>query len=171
MNATILLLAAATAVRNPFWPIDYEGKMEPITAEVVHHAEKPPENPEPGQAPVQTETKEEDTVPSVKDEKPAMETNQTDDSRIWAAARKELKISGSTAVTAANGTKRYSVVINGRIYGDGDLVSVNCENRRFTWRVKGLSGGSTVKLVRVRVRELKKEEIAKGSKAKGAKKK
>ena len=41
--STSLILLAAIAVRNPFWPIDYEGTPEEITAEprVVETVEAP----------------------------------------------------------------------------------------------------------------------------------
>ena len=45
-------------------------------------------------------------------------------------------------------------MINGLAYGDGDLVSVSHNGRRFTWRVKGLTNKDTIKLVRVRARTI-----------------
>ena len=45
-------------------------------------------------------------------------------------------------------------MLNGLAYGDGDLISVNHGDHRFTWRVKGLTSKDTIKLVRVRVKEI-----------------
>jgi hypothetical protein len=45
-------------------------------------------------------------------------------------------------------------MLNGLAYGDGDLVSVNHNGRRFTWRVKGLTEKDTVKLVRIRAKTI-----------------
>ena len=45
-------------------------------------------------------------------------------------------------------------MLNGLAYGDGDLISVNHNGHRFTWRVKGLTNRDTIKLVRVRVKTI-----------------
>ena len=74
--------------------------------------------------------------------------------RSWAEARKTLRISGTTTVTDAKGRKRHSVIINGLTYGDGDLISVNHEGHRFTWRVQGLTEGATLRLIRIRARDV-----------------
>lgn len=145
-----LLLAATIPLRNPFWPVGYAGEREPISdkprIEIKTTAE--------------TAT-EEDTKTSVTAEAIAAANEAADDrqftSKLWIAARKELKI-GGTMRTRDDKGGHQSVTINGRIYGDGDLISFNHEGRRFTWRVKGLTDGGTLKLVRVRVRDL--EDIA-----------
>ena len=38
--------------------------------------------------------------------------------------------------------------------GNGDLISVNHEGHRFTWRVQGLTEGATLRLIRVRARDV-----------------
>lgn len=150
MSPIITILAVATIpLRNPFWPVGYEGEREPITdipkVEVKTAAE--------------TAT-EEDTKTSVTAEAVAAFNESTDDqkyvSRLWIAARKALRI-GGTMRTVDNDGCHQSVTINGKIYADGDLISFNHEGRRFTWRVKNLSEGGTLKLVRVRVREIEEE--------------
>ena len=79
-------------------------------------------------------------------------------SRTWAEARKTLRISGTTTVTDDHGRKRQSVIINGLTYGNGDLISVNHEGHRFTWRVQGLTEGATLRLTRLRVKDIEDEE-------------
>ena len=80
-------------------------------------------------------------------------------SRNWIAARKSLKIGGTALAKQPDGSIRSSVFINGRDYIDDDLVSVNFEGNRFTWRVSGLTGGGTLKLKRVRVRPLENRRL------------
>ena len=147
MSVLIPLMVAATIpLRNPFWPVGYVGEREPIT-------DKPKIEIK---AASDTAT-EEDTKTSVTAEAIAAANEAADDgqftSRLWIAARKELKIGGTMRTKDGNGSHQ-SVTINGRIYGDGDLISFNHEGRRFTWRVKNLTEGGTLKLVRVRVREI-----------------
>ena len=63
-------------------------------------------------------------------------------------------------------------MLNGLAYGDGDLVSVNHNGRRFTWRVKGLTEKDTVKLVRIRaktIEDTKSKDILKLSTKENAK--
>ena len=85
-------------------------------------------------------------------------------SRNWAAARKSLRIGGTVLARQPDGSTKSSVFINGRDYVDNDLVSVNFEGQRFTWRVTGLTGSGTLKLQRVRVRPIESTRL------KGAKK-
>lgn len=139
---TAVFLAAAIAVRNPFWPIGYEGKLEAISAEPVV-------------AVATASAAEDETATS------AMLARSSNAvlPRHWIAARKSLRMGGTASVIDINaGTKRHCVMINGLAYGNGDLVSVNHDGRRFTWRVQGLTEGETVKLKRVRAKLLDKEE-------------
>ena len=146
MNAALALLAAI-AVRNPFWPIGHEGVREPITADPVVDV--------PAAASRESDADENQTAASAA----AMEQRERAVSaRNWAEARKTLRIAGTTVVTdVATGKRRQSMIINGGTYGDGDLISVNCDGRRFTWRVQGLTDGATLRLVRVRARPLDEE--------------
>ena len=147
MSALLPLVVAATIpLRNPFWPVGYVGEREPITDKPKIEIKATSEA-----------ATEEDTKTSVTAEAIAAANEAADDqqytSRLWIAARKELKIGGTMRTKDENGSHQ-SVTINGRIYGDGDLISFNHEGRRFTWRVKNLTEGGTLKLVRVRVREI-----------------
>ena len=141
-----LIIAATIPLRNPFWPVGYVGEREPITDKPKIEIKTTSET-----------STEEDTKTSVTAEAIAAANEAADDqqftSRLWIAARKELKIGGTMRTMDDNGGHQ-SVTINGRIYGDSDLISFNHEGRRFTWRVKNLTEGGTLKLVRVRVREI-----------------
>ena len=144
MNAALTLFVAAVAVRNPFWPIGYEGVKEEISAEpkVEVHT---------------TTTETDDTATAGAVAQAAAQAAiaaQVVSSRTWAEARKTLRISGTTTVTDKHGRKRHSVIINGLTYGDGDLISINHEGHRFTWRVQGLTEGATLRLVRIRAKDV-----------------
>lgn len=139
MNAILVL--AAMAVRNPFWPIGYEGVREVISAEPVVEVKNA------------ATTTEEDTATAVM----AAQSSQTISPRQWVEARKSLKIGGLVIVTDNDGAKRQCAMINGRAYGDGDLISANHNGRRFTWRVQGLTKGATIKLKRIRAKRIDDE--------------
>ena len=147
MSVIPLIVAATIPLRNPFWPVGYVGEREPITDKPKIEIKTTAET-----------ASDEDTKTSVTAEAIAAANETADDgqytSRLWIAARKELKIGGTMRTKDENGSHQ-SVTINGRIYGDGDLISFNHEGKRFTWRVKNLTEGGTLKLVRVRVREIK----------------
>ena len=145
-----LLILAAIAVRNPFWPIGFDGEREIISAEPKIDVS------------VATAPTDEDTATAGA----VARSSQTISERHWSEARKTLKTSGITVVTGQDGTRRQCIMLNGLAYGDGDLVSVNHNGRRFTWRIKGLTEKDTVKLVRVRaktIEETKPKDILKSS--------
>ena len=145
-----LLILAAIAVRNPFWPIGFDGEREIISAEPKVDVS------------VATTPTDEDTATAGA----VARSSQTISERHWSEARKTLKTSGITVVTGQDGTRRQCIMLNGLAYGDGDLVSVNHNGRRFTWRIKGLTEKDTVKLVRVRaktIEETKPKDILKSS--------
>lgn len=141
---TLVLTLAAIAVRNPFWTIGYEGVREEISAE-------------PKVEVTTTVTDGEDTATAATAAALARKS-QVVSTHHWAEARKTLHITGTTTVTANNGTKRHGVIINGYTYGDGDLISTNHEGRRFTWRIQGLTEGATLKLIRVRAKDIEEDE-------------
>ena len=149
MNASLLILAAI-AVRNPFWPIGYEGVREEISA--VPKVE------------VQTVTGADGEETATAATAAALAaTSQQISARHWQEARKTLRISGTTVVTdQVTLRQKQSVIINGYTYGDGDLISINHEGHRFTWRIRGLTEGQTLKLERVRVKEIETEDTSKG---------
>ena len=68
----------------------------------------------------------------------------------WRTARESLKIGGVVKSQDGAGT---SVVINGNVYDEGDLLSISNNGIRFTWRVSGLKTG-IMKLTRVRAKKI-----------------
>ena len=152
MSSATAILFTALMLRNPFWPIGYEGEREEISAEPRVAVKAAPEAKE--------ETEE--TAKAQQETRQMIMERAT--SRNWAAARKSLRIGGTVLARQPDGSTKSSIFINGRDYVDNDLVSVNFEGHRFTWRVTGLTGTGTLKLQRVRVRPLE------SSRLKGAKK-
>jgi hypothetical protein len=151
MIGAILLLAAATIpLRNPFWPVGYRGTPEPIDDEPRVRVA----------ADANAAAAEDDAKTSASVEAIAAAARDADDAqameRRWIRARKSLRVGGLVMKTAGD-ENRQSIAINGLIYGDGDLVSVNHDGWRFTWRVKKLTENKTLQLVRVRARELEEE--------------
>ena len=159
MNFVAIVLAAAgMALRNPFWPVGWDGEREVIS-------------PEPRFSPKaegQQEREDDDVktgLEATSSEEGMLQGNF--ENRLWIAAKKQLKFDGSTIRTTDAGKSRQAVTINGRVYCDGDLVSVNFNSMRFTWRVKSLTESRTMKLQRVRVRRI---DDADEDKTKGPKK-
>lgn len=154
MNALPILLAATIPLRNPFWPVGFLGDREAIAdAPRVKVAVEAPAH-------------EDDTKTSVTAEAIAEAAQAADDAqateRRWIRARKSLRV-GSVLTTSGAGA-RQAVTINGGIYADGDLVSVNHDGYRFTWRVQGVTDNKTLRLVRVRLRERDDEQKGTDSK-------
>lgn len=146
MSATAVLVASAILLRNPFWPIGYEGEREAISAEprvAVKAAPEPKEE-------VQTAKSQQET---------RQREMKRDTSRNWVAAKKTLRIGGTVLAKQPDGSTRSSVFINGRDYVDNDLVSINHDGHRFTWRVTGLTEKGTLKLERVRSRPLQDSRL------------
>lgn len=141
-----LVLAAALAVRNPFWPIDYDGPLEAITDEPKVVVETTPANEGDDTATAASAAAEnarrshgaEETLP-----------------RHWQKAARELRNTTRTTITLPDGGKRLGFIINGRTYGVGDLVSLTHEGRRFTWRVLGRTESGGPKLKRVKAHIIK----------------
>ena len=144
-----LMIAAAIAVRNPFWPIGYEGVKEVIS-------------PEP-----RVETKQlVDTEAEISARLAAALAKDATviSKRHWIEARKLLRVTGSATVTDKDGKQRLGLIINGNTYGDGDFISINHEGRRFTWRILGFSKGGSLKLQQFRAKLLDEDEKSKGEK-------
>ena len=149
-----IALFATIPLRNPFWPVGYTGEREAIVDE-----------PRIKLAAAAEETAAEDTQTSVTAEAIAAAEAEAADNgqgldRLWIKARKALKI-GSTLKLGGN-DGRQAVTINGKIYGDGDLISFNHNGYRFTWRIRQLTDNNTLKLLRIRARELGTETEGKG---------
>lgn len=164
--------ATPQAPRNPFWPVDYEGKREAITAEVRVQpkskeaiarelaAKKAAEEQarlsaeEKAKRAAAEKARQEAESAKKAAEAAAKEKIITDEH--WKQARSALRIGGRVKVrTEDGGEEKSSVMINGNTYADGDLISFNHGRNRFTWRVTGVTDGGKLKLVRVKARNLK----------------
>ena len=162
---------SGTAVRNPFWPIGYEGKRESITSE-VRVVPKKPEQIQKERESVSAKVRAAAAEAAAKARAEAAEREKIVTEEQWTAAYKSLRIGGRVKAHADDGREASSIVVNGRVYGDGDLISVTHGKNRFTWRVGKLVDGRTVRLNRVAARHLggdarkndskKKDDSAKG---------
>ena len=141
--------------RNPFWPLGYEGTREKITAE-MRVIPKPPEQVK---AEREAELLEKKTREQMAQEAEAARVEAERRARVvtpehWQAAYRTLRIGGRVKAGADDGRTASSVMINGKVYGDGDLISITHGANRFTWRVTGLTDGKSVRLERVHARHL-----------------
>ena len=178
---------STNGVRNPFWPIGYEGVRETISPNV---------RPKPKPAPAKAEVKAPPPRPVVsaaekaaaekaakeaaekaakeKAEKEAAARAEAERKKReitgahWDAARAALKFGGRVKLREGDEHANSSVVINGKVYADGDLISITHDSRRFTWRVEGLSDKSKPRLVRIRAKYIEKPGEAGKKSDKGA---
>jgi len=166
--AGALRAESATAVRNPFWPIDYQGASTPISAE-IRAKPKPPAPPARVEKDLPVVTGKTAAAEAAK-AKAAAEAaaraaraealrNRVITRDDWLKARRAVKVSNPAAFVAEDGTRRTTVNINGNIYADNDLMSVTHDGIRFTWRIQGLEGSDSLKLVRVKARLLEEHEM------------
>ena len=179
---------STNGVRNPFWPMGYEGVRETISPNV----RKKPKKAEPKKvtpAMMVAERKKQEAEKAAaekaakeaaekaareKAEKEAAERAEAERKKReitgahWDAARAALKFAGRVKLREDDASENSSVVINGKVYADGDLISITHDSRRFTWRVEGLSGKSKLKLVRIRAKYLEKPGEADKKSDKGA---
>ena len=168
---------AAQGVRNPFWPMGYEGERETISANA---RPKPKPKPAPAKAgakappPVTVaeraakaaaEKAAKEAAEKAAKEKAAQEAAARAEAERkkreitgshWEAAKKALVFGGRVKVLEDDVLQNTSVVINGKVYADGDLISFTHNSRRYTWRVEGLSEKNKLKLVRVRAKYIEK---------------
>ena len=178
---------STNGVRNPFWPMGYEGVRETISPNV----RKKPKKAEPKKAPPAMTVAERKKLEAEKAaaekaakeaaekaarekaEKGAAERAEAERKKReitgahWDAARAALKFAGRVKLRE-DANENSSVVINGKVYADGDLISITHDSRRFTWRVEGLSDKSKLKLVRIRAKYLEKSGEADNKSDKGA---
>ena len=144
-----ILLVATIPLRNPFWPVGYHGEMEPIVDSVtVQSATEGTAEEEKQTSAAEAAAAIAAAAAAARDEDESVEME-----RRWVRARKSLRIGGTMKVGGTAGA-RQAVSINGNIYADNDLISVNHDGYRFTWRVQTLTNNKTLRLIRVRVREL-----------------
>ena len=180
---------STNGVRNPFWPIGYEGVRETISPNVRER----PKKPEPKKAPpalTAAERKKQaaekaaaekaakeaaEKAAKEKAEKEAAARAEAERKKReitgahWDAARAALKFGGRVKLREEDVLQNTSIVINGKVYADGDLVSFTHNSRRYTWRVEGLTDRNTLKLVRIRAKYIEKTGEAGTKSDKGVK--
>lgn len=161
--------AEPKGVRNPFWPDGYEGLYEVISPEAREHPRNSAMDANAMQKKAQEDRlaaeearkaaelaleKARSVVAPLPPQAPPISANDE-----WNRARRLLRIGNPARVKDVSGKIRTSININGKIYVDGDLVHVVADDIRYTWRLVGVEGTKSIKLVRVRaipVSELKK---------------
>ena len=169
---------AAQGVRNPFWPMGYEGEREVISAE-VHKPPKPAKakGAQPRLALTAAEKAAKEAAEKAAREKAEKEAAARAEAERkkreitgahWDAAKKALVFGGRVKLREDDVLQNTSVVINGKVYSDGDQISFTHDSRRFTWRVEGLSDKNKLKLVRIRAKYLEKPGEAGKKSDKGA---
>lgn len=131
-------LAAPQPVRNPFWPVGYEGKRAVISA--VPRVRKAPE-------PVKT-TPKVVAKPTVQEEAKIPTGAAT--VAEWEMACGQVKVGVVMRARQKGGTERASVIFNGRVCNVGEEVKAVSNHRVFVWRFAGIGEGGVVRLVRVR---------------------
>ena len=190
--AGMALLAAdgvsTNGVRNPFWPMGYEGERETISPGVRARPKKPAASarkapPRPAitaaeraaRAAAEKAAKEAaEKAAREKAEKEAAARAEAERKRReitgshWDAARAALSFGGRMKFREEDELQNTSVVINGKVYSNGDLVSFTHDSRRFTWRYEGLSDQNKLKLTPVRAKYLEKPGEAGKKSDKGA---
>ena len=149
MSASAMILAALL-LRNPFWPIGYEGEREEISAEARVAARSAPE-------PVRRDDTQ--TARAEQESRMKAEKRRARPAMNWTAAKKTLRIGGTVFAREPDGSTRSSVFINGRDSVDNDLVSVNFDGHRFTWRVTGLTENGILRLERVRAKPIQNSRL------------
>ena len=179
---------STNGVRNPFWPMGYEGVRETISPNVRQKPKKaePKKKAPPALTAAERKKQEAEKAAAEKAAKEAAEKAAREKAEKeaaaraeaerkkreitgahWDAARAALKFAGRVKLRE-DANENSSVVINGKVYADGDLLSITHDSRRFTWRVEGLSGKSKLKLVRIRAKYLEKPGEADKKSDKGA---
>ena len=163
---------APAGVRNPFWPMGYEGEREVISPKA---RPKPKSKQDPAKTRSQRpalssaerarlaaekaaaeKAAKEAAEKAAKEaaERAAREAAERAEAERkkreitdvhWVAARKSLSF-GSRMTFREEGRERMSIVINGKDYVDGDSVTIIHNSRRFTWRFVGLPELNKVKL-------------------------
>lgn len=143
MNVLLLLAAvfSTETVRDPFWPVGFEGERHAISAEPRF----PPAGPV---APAEEEKKKVEEPPSAP---AALSAAEQEDAR-WNAALRTLRFGGLVKLG-----KESAVMVNGKVRSVGEYVRADHDGRRFIWRVA--EGGADRKLRLTRVKSVGLEEI------------
>lgn len=137
-------------LRNPFWPVDYEYSIEDLESITTNPVVE-----------VVTSYEDEGSLTAAKAKAAAelAKSSMIISSRTWTEATKELHFRGKTTIfNPETGKRKTAFYINGNTYGIGDLISVNHNGRRFTWRIQQRTDMETLKLEQVRVISLPDED-------------
>ena len=187
-------VASTNGVRNPFWPMGYEGVRETISPDArpkpkpdpaKEKAKKTPPRPvvsaaEKARLAAEKAAKEKaakEAAEKAAAEKAAKEAAARAEAERkkrevtdvhWSAARAALSFGGRMKFREEDELQNTSVVINGKVYSNGDLVSFTHDSRRFTWRYEGLTDQNKLKLTQVRAKYLEKPGEAGKKSDKGA---
>lgn len=138
----VAAMAATAPVRDPFWPVGFEGERHPISAEPRFAPETAPKKEAADPAvPVKT-----NAVVAVDAGEEWARLKLEMDGR-WAAAVKRLKFGG--VVTMQEGPS--AVLINDRARTEGDYVRFDHNGYRFIWRVARSATEQKLRLDRVKV--------------------
>ena len=175
LAAPLFAAAATEPLRNPFWPIGYEGRRESIGAEArvtaaSEAAAEAAKKAEAEAAAAKAAAEKDAAERAARDAKAKAEAEAAaakaaaDSAESWAAARRSMDVGSPLVLTSADGVRRSSVMINGKVYVDGDVVSVTYKGCRYTWKVVGLNDDAVLKLVRVRARRVEQPVLEKGRK-------
>ena len=159
---------STNGVRNPFWPMGHEGVRETISPN-VRPKPKPKKDSATGKAktspPLTAAERARFASEKAAAEKAAKEAAARAEAERkrraitgshWDAARAALSFGGRMKFREEDELQNTSVVINGKVYSNGDLVSFTHDSRRFTWRYEGLSDQNKLKLTPVRAKYLEK---------------
>ena len=176
---SVILLAAAIVatapVRDPFWPVGYEGKRHVISAESRRVARQSI-GVEGGSLATNGEgrvvsgaTGDEESDAAELAARAAVEAARiaaaeeearkaAEMAERWNAALKSLRFGGSVNMLAGDGqSSGMSVLVNGRARSEGDYVRTDHDGYRFIWRVGRSDAGR--KLVLNRVKAISLDEI------------
>lgn len=133
-------------VRNPFWPVGYQGRREAITdggeAERIATGATAGAVAMPG-----GETAETEAAETVVEAAP-----ESADEQMWGKALALLKPGGVVTVREGEGGAGQYGMLNGRVFKAGDCVTVRADGRLYKWMIRAFDADGRVRLDRIGVR-------------------
>ena len=177
MMAAVLVASAPAPVRDPFWPVGYQGEYRVISLlpRVVSESEPPKPVVKGASAPVDpaaelARLEAEEAARIAAEEEAARRRAAEEQARReaellearWRKAALELKVGGVfEARSADGGSVRRMAVINGRDLAVGQKFRTEHDGYRFVWRLVAAEVGKAPRLERVaaeKIEESAKEE-------------
>ncbi len=158
MTGAVILLAALLAadvpLRDPFWPVGYEGERRVISAELRFA----PSAEEPAAEPVAEEPAAK-SVPAAKTAAEADAAAEEPGADVrWSEASRSLRFGGLVGMRSADGQSASSaMLVNGRACSAGDSICVDYRGFRYFWRVERGEDERKLRLVRIRADRLGEE--------------